>query len=81
MTPTLLCVLALWSPFFTEDGVERKKLIDWLRKSNPDAEVFIHPAPQEGKLKEAGWERVPFTWRGEKIWIRRGPPKAMQVSA
>ena len=52
---------------------ERRQLEEWLRKNNPDAEIFIHPDPQVDKLEEAGFERVPFTWRGNKIWIRRKP--------
>lgn len=47
--------------------------MEWIRKNNPDAEVFIHPTPQEDKLKEDGWERFPVTWKGEKIWIKRKP--------
>jgi len=54
-------------------GGEVERLKEWIRKNNPDAEVFIHPNPQEEKLKENGWERVPFTWRGNKIWIQRKP--------
>lgn len=52
---------------------EEEQLKDWLRKNNPDAEIFIHPNPQEEKLKEYGWERVPFVYNDKQIWIRRKP--------
>lgn len=52
---------------------EEEQLTDWLRKNNPDAEVFIHEKPQERKLKEHGWERFPATWNGKQIWIKRKP--------
>jgi len=72
----LACALALppanfmSSPYHVMKS-EYDQLVEWLRKNNPDAEVFIHPTPQEDKLKDAGFERVPFTWRGNHIWIRR----------
>jgi hypothetical protein len=77
----LTCALALPSANSTQPAIvsyqaaksEQERLTDWLRKNNPGAEVFIHPEPQEEKLKEYGWERVPFTWRGNKIWIKRKP--------
>lgn len=53
---------------------EREQLIDWLRKNNPEADVFISPKVDEGKLKEQGWERVPFRWKDNEIWIQRKPP-------
>lgn len=65
---------------------EEDKLVDWIRKVHPDAEVFIHPDPQEGKLKDHGWERVPMTWKGKQIWIKRKPDenvkhRAVEMSA
>lgn len=77
----LICALALPSSHFTRPTIvtwhlaqsDEEKLVDWLRKNNPDAEVFIHPNPQEDKMKEIGWERVPFTWKGNQIWIKRKP--------
>lgn len=63
---------------------EQEKLIDWIKKNNQDAEVYIHPNPQEDKLEKQGWERVPFTHNGNKIWIRRKPQndrKMMETSA
>lgn len=50
---------------------EEEQLKEWLRKNNPDAEVFITPKGQTDRLKEHGYERVPFNWRGNEIWIRR----------
>lgn len=52
---------------------EEQTLKDWLRKNNPEADVFITPHGQHDKLKEYGWERVPFNWRGQEIWIQRKP--------
>lgn len=52
---------------------EEDRLIDWLRINNPDAEVFIHHEPQEDRLKNDHWERVPFSWNGKQIWIKRKP--------
>jgi hypothetical protein len=87
----LACALALPSANFTQPAVvsyqaaksEQERLTDWLRKNNPGAEVFIHPEPQAGKLKDYGWEKVPFTWRGNQIWIKRKPKsdKKLQASA
>lgn len=52
---------------------EVDRLKEWLRKNNPDAEVFITPEGQEEKLKQYGWERVPFRYRDQEIWIQRKP--------
>jgi hypothetical protein len=54
---------------------EEEKIRDFIHKGAPDAEIFIHENPQEDKLKENGWERVPFVWGGKKIWIKREPKK------
>jgi len=79
----LICALSLPASHFTrptigpwqlmKDEIERLK--DFIHRNDPDAEIFIHPEPQEEKLKEDGWERVPFTWKGNKIWIKRQPKK------
>lgn len=76
----LAIALAMPSPWFTRPRLvpyfmasEEDRIRDWIKKNNPGAEVFIHPEPQEEKLKEDGWEKVPFTWRGNKIWIQRKP--------
>lgn len=60
---------------------EEQRLRDWIHKNNPDADIFIYPNPQEETLKENGYERVPFTWRGNQIWIKRKPQsdKKMRV--
>lgn len=73
----LVCALAVPStyhsrPWFASQD-EKSKIVDWIRKWNPGSDVFIHPQPQEDKLKEDGWERFPATWKGEKIWIKRKP--------
>jgi hypothetical protein len=63
---------------------EEDDLKDFIKRHNPDAEVFIHENPQEDKLKNHGWERVPFNWRGKQIWIQRKPKsdkKALGASA
>lgn len=52
---------------------EQERLEDFLHKNNPGADVFITPRGQADKLREYGWERVPFTWRKNEIWIQRKP--------
>lgn len=52
---------------------EEDQLKDWIKKKGDFEEVFIHDNPQEDKLKEYGWERVPYTWKGKGIWGRRRP--------
>lgn len=83
MTPEvfLVCALSLPALHHTRPAIvshvmaksEEERLVDWLRKNNPDADVFIHEKPHVEKLKENGFEQVPFTWRGNKIWIKRKP--------
>lgn len=77
----LVCALCLPQAHFTRPAIvsyqtaksEEEQLKDWLRKNNPDAEVFITPKGQADKLKEYGFEKVPFTWKGNEIWIQRKP--------
>lgn len=77
----LICALAVPGTNYTRPPIvswhliksEEDRLRDWLRKNNPDADVFIHPEPAVDRLKEDGWEHVPFTWRGNQIWIKRKP--------
>lgn len=80
----LICALAVPAthhtrpriiPWMMSEESEKKRIEDFIKKNNPDAEVFIHPEPQEELLKNHGWERVPFTWRGNKIWIKREPKR------
>lgn len=88
----LICALTLPSPHFTwprlvswqaTESDEEERLIAWIRKNNPGAEVFIHPDPQEELLKDNHWEKLPFTHRGNKIWIKRkaGDQKMLGASA
>lgn len=77
----LICALSVPASHFTRPPIvpwqlansEEDRLRDWIKKNNPNAEIYIHPNPQEGKLKELGWERIPFTWNGKQIWIQRKP--------
>lgn len=77
----LIAALSLPSAHFTKPPIlswrmeksEQDKLIDWIKKNAPGAEVFIHPNPQDEVFEQNHWERVPFTWRGNKIWIKRKP--------
>lgn len=77
----LICALSLPSTHHTRPEItpwqmvksEIERLKDFIHKNNPDAEIFIHPNPQEDVLRKNGWERVPFEWRGNKIWIKRKP--------
>lgn len=85
----LICALSIPSTNFTHPAIvsyhaaksEQESLEDFLHKNNPGAEIFIHPKPQKDKLKEVGFERVPFTWRGNEIWIKRKPKGVMSTSA
>jgi hypothetical protein len=54
-------------------STDEEKLTRWIRKNNPDAEVFITPRGDAEKLKEHGWERLPFSWNNKEIWIKRKP--------
>jgi hypothetical protein len=77
----LTCAMSLPALNYTRPAIvsyhaarnEEDKLRDWIQKNNPDSDVFIHENPQEGKLKEYGWERFPATYKGKQIWIRRSP--------
>lgn len=77
----LVAALALPASYFTRPPIvswsmaksEEDRLRDWIRKHNEVEEIFIHPEPQEEVLHKNGWEKVPFTWRGNKIWIKRKP--------
>lgn len=48
---------------------EIDKLREFIHKISPGAEITITPPDQE--MSE--WERLPFTWRGLWIWIKRRP--------
>lgn len=81
----LVCTLSLPSPWFTHPPImaksEEEKLVDFIRKNAPDAEVFFHPNPDEERLKRDHWERVPFTHNGNKIWIKRKPNVQKMIEA
>jgi len=91
-----MCALSLPSESFTRPAIvpyqmvkseeEQLKYFErWFKKKNPDIEdVFITPKGQSDKLKEYGWERVPFTIHDKEIWIQRKPrsdEKKMETSA
>ena len=77
----LICALCLPSPLFSRPAIvgyqamgnEEDEIRKFLQKNNPGAEVYFTPKGQEDKLKEHGWERVPFTWKGNEVWIQRKP--------
>lgn len=96
----LICALSLPGASFTRPALvtyhqpavttyqmaksEQERLEKFIRKNNPGADVFITPKGQTDKLHEYGWERVPFTWRGNEIWIQRKPKsdqKLMEAAA
>ena len=71
-------------PTELEIAHEEAKLKSWIRKNNPDCEIYIHEKPQAELLREHGYEKVPLLWRGQQIWIRRKPTsdqKLTQTSA
>lgn len=84
----LICCLALPCSNFTRPAIvsyqaaksEQERLEDWLKKNGAE-EVFIHPNPQVDKLKEHNWERVPFTWRGNQIWVKRKPKSDQRMES
>lgn len=67
----LIIAMAIGDGPFSRHDRERRRLEKFLRRNDPDAEIFFTEKGQEEKLKEYGWERVPFTWRGLEIWILR----------
>lgn len=75
------CELSLPSTHFTHPTIipyksasnEEEQLKNWLKKHDEIEDVFITPKGQADKLKEYGWERVPFTHNGNEIWIQRKP--------
>lgn len=77
----MVCALSLPSTHHSWPGIvpyqmiksEVDRLKEFIHKTDPEAEIFITPQGQEGRLKEYGWERVPWTWRGNQIWIQRKP--------
>lgn len=76
----LMCSLSLPAMSFTRPPMvvwfgsnEEARLVAWLRKNNKDAEIFIHENPRVDKLKEYGYERIPFSYNNQQIWIRRKP--------
>jgi hypothetical protein len=77
----LICALALPAANYTQPPIvswqaaksEEDRLKDWLKKNHDVEDVFITPRGQSDKLKEYGWERVPFKWKDLEIWIQRKP--------
>lgn len=68
--------------------ISEAELEEQIKRHNPDIEeVFIHPFPQEDKLKEHFWIKLPFLWNDKQVWIKRkpvhdGPQKrALETSA
>jgi len=91
----LICAMSMPSPFFTMPQAaghyvmhsEEDDIKAFIRKHHPEAEIFITPKGQTDKLREYGWERLPFMWRNMEIWIQRKPrsdspiKKAIETSA
>lgn len=92
LTKTILtCALGLssfgWKGHTRIEGTkilaqsEEQRLRNWIHKNNPGCEIFITPKGQAEKLKEYGWEKVPFMWRGNEIWIQRKPAEDKRAHA
>lgn len=88
----LVCALSIPASNFTKPPIlsyqvaksEEDQLVDWLKKNGDVDEVFITNKGDAPRLKEWGYERVPFTHKGREIWIRRNPKddqKKLQESA
>lgn len=77
----LICALSLPSVNFTHPTLisyhlvdrEEEQLKDWLRKHQEIDDVFITPKGQADKLKEHGWEQLPFSINDKEVWIQRRP--------
>jgi hypothetical protein len=66
----LICALALPAASFTTNNDWKKEydmLITFIRERVPDAQIYI------GEDRKPGieWEKVPFTWRENYIYIKR----------
>lgn len=85
----LVCAMSLPAKHHTRPVMVASKrdeiqdLKDFIRRGDPGAEVFITPKGQPEKLHDYGWEKVPFNWNGQEIWIQRKPKsdKRMETSA
>lgn len=90
----LICALALPPSSHTQPAIVSYQVMtddeaaERLRQIYDFEEVFIHPNPQEDKLKEHGWERFPAWINRKHVWIKRRPAKddapkhrAMETSA
>lgn len=81
MEAFLVCALALPAASFTRPAIlswfaaksEEDRLKEWLKKPGGIEDVFITPKGAADRLREYGWERVPFTWKNKEIWVQRKP--------
>lgn len=81
MNPFLLCALAIPSSNFTRPTIvsyhaaknEEDQVKDFIRDKDPYANVLITPKADPDRMKKEGWERVPFRWKDNEIWIQRKP--------
>lgn len=51
-----------------EEDIKKK-----IRRNGEIEDIYIHENPQADKMREHGWERLPFTWDNKQIWIKRTP--------
>lgn len=84
----LICAMSLPSLNHTRPAItpwsmaknEEDQLKDFIRKNEPEAEVKITPRGNSKKWKEYGWEKIPWIWKDNEIWIKRHP-RAVRASA
>lgn len=65
MIPELFLIAALSLP---ADNARYAKLKAFLTMYGQDKEVYM---TESGAPAGEGWERIPFTWEGFRIWTRR----------
>ena len=79
----LICALSLPATHYhleiTDDDRARieeiRKIREFINKVHPGAGIVIVPpgSQDDELLRDSGLERLPFTYRGDQIYIRRKP--------
>lgn len=54
-------------------AMTNEEMAESIRKIHDFEEVYIHPNPNEEKLKEHGWEKYPAWINKNHVWIKRKP--------
>lgn len=83
----LICALSLPSTNFTRPAIvsyhaairDEKDLMEDLKKHREIDDVFITPKGQADKLREHGWEQLPFSINDKEVWIQRRPKSDKKI--